>query len=80
MFSHDPHQFCNVLVWSGRPKGFESNTVNMPEQPVSKVGLELLGQLKRTDKGHTWDTLAHMGNTRTHMGHYTFGVGKITAG
>ena len=29
MFSHDPHQFCEVSVWSGRPEGFESNTANM---------------------------------------------------
>ena len=27
-------------------EGFESNTVNMPQQSVTKVGLELLGQLK----------------------------------
>ena len=27
MFSNDPHQFYNVLVCSGRPEGFESNTV-----------------------------------------------------
>ena len=29
MFSHDPHQFCKVSVWSVRPEGFESNTANM---------------------------------------------------
>ena len=46
MFSHDPHQFCEVSVWCGRPEGFESNTANMPEQPFTKVGLEVLGQLK----------------------------------
>ena len=28
MFSHDPHRFCEVSVWSGRLEGFESNTVN----------------------------------------------------
>ena len=27
MFSHDPHQFCKVSVWSVRPEGFESNTM-----------------------------------------------------
>ena len=32
MFSHDPHQFCEVSVWCGRPEGFESNTANMQEQ------------------------------------------------
>ena len=26
MFLHDPHQFCKVLIWSGRLEGFESNT------------------------------------------------------
>ena len=25
--SHDPHQFCEVGVWSGRPEGSESNTI-----------------------------------------------------
>ena len=29
MFSYDPHRFCEGSVWSGRPEGFESNTVNM---------------------------------------------------
>ena len=29
MFSHHPHQFSEVSIWSGRPEGFESNTVNM---------------------------------------------------
>ena len=29
MFSHDPIQFCEAWVWSGRPEGFESRTVNM---------------------------------------------------
>ena len=43
MFSHHPHQFGEVSVWSGRPECFESITVNMPEQLVTKVGL---GQLK----------------------------------
>ena len=46
MFSHDPHQFCKVSVWSGRPEGFESITANNQEQSVTKVGIELLGQLK----------------------------------
>ena len=35
MFSNDPHQFYNVLVWSGRPEGFESNSGS--EQSVTKV-------------------------------------------
>ena len=43
MFSHDPKQFCEVLVWYVRLEGSESSTVS---QSVSKVGLELLGQLK----------------------------------
>ena len=38
MFSHNPHQFCKVSVWSGRPEGFESNTIS---EWVTKVGLEL---------------------------------------
>ena len=46
MFSHDPHQFCKVSVWSGRPEGFESITANNQEQSVTKAGIELLGQLK----------------------------------
>ena len=28
MFSHDPHQFCEVGVWSGRLECFESNTIS----------------------------------------------------
>ena len=40
-----PHQFCKVSVWSGRLEGFESITVNMAEQLITKVGLKLLGQL-----------------------------------
>ena len=28
LFSHDSHQFCEVGVWSGRPEGFESNTIS----------------------------------------------------
>ena len=39
------HQFCMVSVWSGSPEGFVSITANMTEQSISKVGLELLGQL-----------------------------------
>ena len=44
MFSYDPHRFCEVSVWSGRPEGFESKG---SEQLLTKVGLELLGQLKK---------------------------------
>ena len=53
MFSHDPHQFCKVGVWSGRPEGFESNTMS---ESVSEVGLELLGQLKMhsSEFGRSW--------------------------
>ena len=40
---HHPHQFYKVLVWYVRLEGSESSTVS---QSVSKVGLELLGQLK----------------------------------
>ena len=29
MFSHDPHQFCEVSVWSGRLEGFESRAMNI---------------------------------------------------
>ena len=28
MFSHDPHQFCEDGVWSGRLECFESNTIS----------------------------------------------------
>ena len=35
MFSHDPHQFCEVSVWSGRPEGFESNTVGQNSQWIT---------------------------------------------
>ena len=28
MFLHDPYQFCKVLVWSGRPEGFDFNTIS----------------------------------------------------
>ena len=28
MFSHDPPEFCDVSVWSGRLEGFESTTIN----------------------------------------------------
>ena len=45
MFSHYLHQFCMVSVWSGRPEGFVSITANMTERSISKVGLELPGQL-----------------------------------
>ena len=38
-----PQQFSKVLVWYVRLEGSESSTVS---QSVSKVGLELLGQLK----------------------------------
>ena len=37
MFSYDPNQFCRVSVWSGRPEGFESNTIT---QSMTKVGLD----------------------------------------
>ena len=40
MFSHDPYRFRFGL------EGFESITVNNQEQLLTKVGLELLGQLK----------------------------------
>ena len=43
-FVMTPISFVRFFVWSGRPKGFESNT--MTKQLVTKVGLELLGQLK----------------------------------
>ena len=36
MFSYDPNQFCRVSIWSGRPGGFESNT--MTKQSVSDQG------------------------------------------
>ena len=42
-----PPSFCEVSVWSGRLEGFESITMNkMVSQSITKVGLELLGQLK----------------------------------
>ena len=37
MFSYDSNQFCRVSVWSGRPEGFESNTIT---QSMTKVGLD----------------------------------------
>ena len=35
----NPHQFCKVLVWSGRLEGFKSRTANMskPSINVTKV-------------------------------------------
>ena len=40
-----PIRFARLGVWSGRLEGFESNT--MTKQLITKVGLELLRQLKR---------------------------------
>ena len=48
MFSYDPNQFCRVSDWSGRPEGFESTTMS---ESMTKVGLELLGQLKMPQTG-----------------------------
>ena len=42
MFSYDPNQFSEVLDWSGRPEGFDSRTANIPEQLMTKVGLDHL--------------------------------------
>ena len=66
MFSHDPHQFCEVSIRSGRPDGFESNTMKMNSQWVCKVSLELLGQLKKMilEEGKWWVDVSERGRIR----------------
>ena len=50
MFLHDPNQFCEVRVCSGRLEGFESITINETMiDLLTKVGLELAARAAKKD-------------------------------
>ena len=54
MFSHNPHQFCKVSVWSGRLWIQHNQWLS---ESVTKVGLELQGQLKTDQSWNSWRLL-----------------------